>query len=489
MNLKKNITIFMLSNLIVSTTLLSQDIKLQSIGLNVGYAKMFYTSEKIDIEKPKTNFYNIELYTIFDNFFNNNNFKPIFNYIYNKNDSIENNSIFLGFNRYDNFDKFDFYTGILLGYSKLQWEFNSDKKKYSDTGITGGLQIGIEFPFTNSLKFNLNTKYLLQQRTVDLQPQYDVKFTHTGTLSFSFGLKYIFGTSKLEKGAVDIYYIETDDGVLDIEVQSEDVQDIITIDNNFDESIDSDNDGIPDMLDNCSDSVEGEIVDELGCAKDSDDDFVIDRLDSCLKSVEDEIVDETGCAKDSDGDKVVDRLDNCLESVKGEIVDETGCAKDSDNDAVIDRLDRCPNSLEFAVVDDNGCVKKVLEEEKIVLNSIENNNSQQLDSIILKFAYKSEELRPISQKYIEKIIINLNKFPKNHIVMKSYTDSIGSKKYNLKLSAKRSKTVLNILNDAGIDSSRVIVHNMGESSPIASNMLKAGREKNRRIEIEVIKFK
>jgi len=41
----------------------------------------------------------------------------------------------------------------------------------------------------------------------------------------------------------------------------------------------------------------------------------------------------------------------------------------------------------------------------------------------------------------------------------------------------------------GIDNSRVMIHNMGESSPIASNMLKAGREKNRRIEVEIVTVK
>ena len=479
MNLKTNISLFLLSNIITSTTLFSKDTTIESIGFNAGYAKMFYTSEKIDINKPKTNFYNLELYTIADNFFDNNSFKPTLNYIYTKNKNIDSNSFFIGLNRYDSFDNFKFYTGLLLGYSDLNWKFNDNEKRYSNSGATGGFQIGMEFPFTNALEFNINTKYLLYQRKIDLQPQYDIKFTHTGTLSLSFGLKYIFGTEKLEKGTVDIYHIQTDDGLLDIEIPSVNLHDIITIKKELDDSIDSDNDGIPDMLDNCSDSVIGELVDELGCAKDDDDDFVIDRLDNCLGSVENEIVDENGCAKDSDGDKVVDRLDSCSNSIIGEIVDENGCAKDSDDDAVIDRLDKCKNSEAHAIVDDDGCVEQVKKEETIL---------KLTDKTTLKFAYKSENLIQSSQLYLKNIIENLKKFPKNRLILKSFTDSIGSKKYNLRLSAKRSKTVLNLLTKAGINSSRVKIYNMGESSPIASNMLKAGREKNRRIEIEIVHF-
>ena len=514
MNLKKNTTIFLLSNIIMSATLLAQDSSVESIGMNIGYAKMFYTGEKIDIDKPKTIFYNIELYSVINHFFENNNFKPTFNYIYSKNDAIDSNSIFVGLNRYDNFEKFDFYTGILLGYSEFKWNFNDDEKNYSKKGPTGGLHLGIEFPFSDALEFNINTKYLLYQRKVNLQPQYDVKFTHTGTLSLSFGLKYIFGRS-MDKDTVDIYHIETDDGLLDIEVPSVNLDDIVTINQALTDSTDSDGDGIPDMLDNCSDSVKGEIVDELGCAKDSDDDFVIDRLDKCPNSIEDEIVDKDGCAKDSDNDKIADRLDSCPNSVVGEIVNEFGCAKDSDNDAVVDRLDRCPNSLEYVIVDDDGCMENIEEDKKKIVktaiinkkNSIDMNISKEivksekvkknlkvkkinklkeLNKVTIRFAYKSEDLAEKSQLYLQSVIENLKKFPKHRIVLKSFTDSIGSKRYNLKLSEKRSQTVLQILKKAGIDSSRVMVYNMGESSPIASNMLKAGREKNRRIEIKII---
>ncbi|MEA3228750.1 MAG: OmpA family protein, partial [Campylobacterota bacterium] len=214
-----------------------------------------------------------------------------------------------------------------------------------------------------------------------------------------------------------------------------------------------------------------------------------DRLDLCINSVENEIVDSSGCAKDSDGDGVIDRLDHCINSIQDEIVDKSGCAKDSDDDGFIDRLDNCPDSIKGAIVDEFGCEPKNTPKEKPIMTPVDTNISQEGEnSLIIKFSYKSEELTQTSQEDIEGLINHLNKFPNDRIVMKSYTDSIGSARYNLKLSAKRSKSVLNILIDYGIDMKRVSIHNMGESSPIASNLLKSGREKNRRIEIKIIKF-
>lgn len=491
MDIEKKIGIFIVSNLIASTTLLSQDkdIEFESIGINTGYSKLYYTSENMDVDKPKTNLYNIELYTVVHNIFDNNTLKATFNYIYTQNDDIKTNSFLGGLNRYDNFDNFTLYSGLLVGYSQLDWN-HTTTKEYESKGFIGGIQAGLEFSLTNSWKFNINTKYLLNNHTIDLSPQYSAKLTHTGSFLLAFGVQYLFGTS-IDSESIDIYHIGTDDDILEIEVHSSDEKERvhIEIEEELKEFIDSDNDGITDMLDNCSDSVENEIVDDFGCAKDSDDDFILDRLDLCINSVENEIVDSSGCAKDSDGDGVIDRLDHCINSIQDEIVDKSGCAKDSDDDGFIDRLDNCPDSIKGAIVDEFGCEPKNTPKEKPIMTPVDTNISQEGEnSLIIKFSYKSEELTQTSQEDIEGLINHLNKFPNDRIVMKSYTDSIGSARYNLKLSAKRSKSVLNILIDYGIDMKRVSIHNMGESSPIASNLLKSGREKNRRIEIKIIKF-
>ncbi len=359
---------FLLATLSSLTMLSSNDIAIESIGINTGYSKIFYSSENLDIAKPTTHLYNLELYTIVENIFDTNTIKATLNYIYNKSDDLSDNNLLIGLNRYDKFDNFIFYSGLLVGYSQLEYQDD-----YFVDGLSIGIQMGTEFLFTDSLKFNINTKYLVPNYTINLAPKYSAKVTHTGTLSISIGLKYIFSTDTVGKKDIEIYHIQTDNESLNIELKN--IADYETVEIDIDKElygfVDNDNDGINDMLDNCSNSVENEIVDELGCAKDSDDDYILDRLDRCKNSAENEIVDEFGCAKDSDNDKVIDRLDKCMNSVENEIVDNVGCAKDSDDDAIIDRLDRCPNSIKDAIVDDFGCSENH-EKERIekMINSL-----------------------------------------------------------------------------------------------------------------------
>ena len=110
----------------------------------------------------------------------------------------------------------------------------------------------------------------------------------------------------------------------------------ITMDSDMDitgvfEKSDTDEDGVTDDLDTCSDTPNGEQVDENGCSdsqKDSDNDGLTDDLDTCPDTPNGEQVDENGCSdsqRDSDNDGVIDDLDMCPDTPSGENVDENGC--------------------------------------------------------------------------------------------------------------------------------------------------------------------
>ena len=94
---------------------------------------------------------------------------------------------------------------------------------------------------------------------------------------------------------------------------------------------DGDNDGVPDDIDDCMDTPEGEDVDANGCSDsqiDTDGDGVFDSTDTCPDTPEGEDVDENGCSdsqKDTDGDGVADNQDICPNTPEGEDVDEQGC--------------------------------------------------------------------------------------------------------------------------------------------------------------------
>lgn len=72
------------------------------------------------------------------------------------------------------------------------------------------------------------------------------------------------------------------------------------------------------------------------------------------------------------------------------------------------------------------------------------------------------------------------------ITVTGHTDSVGTKAYNQKLSERRANTVRNYLVKAGIDAKLITARGMGETHPVASNATAAGRQQNRRVEVEVV---
>jgi OOP family OmpA-OmpF porin len=72
------------------------------------------------------------------------------------------------------------------------------------------------------------------------------------------------------------------------------------------------------------------------------------------------------------------------------------------------------------------------------------------------------------------------------VIAIGHTDSIGSDAYNQKLSVRRAESVKSYLVSKGIEPNRIYTEGKGEKQPVASNKTKDGRQKNRRVEIEVI---
>ena len=75
--------------------------------------------------------------------------------------------------------------------------------------------------------------------------------------------------------------------------------------------------------------------------------------------------------------------------------------------------------------------------------------------------------------------------PKTTLSVKGYTDSTGSDSYNISVSKFRANTIKTYLVGKGVIPSNITATGLGPVNPIATNKTQAGRNLNRRVEIEL----
>ncbi len=105
----------------------------------------------------------------------------------------------------------------------------------------------------------------------------------------------------------------------------------------------------------------------------------------------------------------------------------------------------------------------------------------------LKFETGKAILKPESKEQLQNIAELLKAYPQVELKLGGYSDSIGNKAANLKLSAQRANSVLDQLVQMGIDTKRLAAEGYGDQFPVADNATAEGREKNRRIDVRVTK--
>ncbi len=70
-----------------------------------------------------------------------------------------------------------------------------------------------------------------------------------------------------------------------------------------------------------------------------------------------------------------------------------------------------------------------------------------------------------------------------NIEVKGHADYRGGEIYNMGLSERRAEVIVKMLNDAGVDATRISVKALGESEPLDPAETDEARTKNRRVEI------
>ncbi|MEK6805577.1 MAG: OmpA family protein [Pseudomonadota bacterium] len=199
-------------------------------------------------------------------------------------------------------------------------------------------------------------------------------------------------------------------------------------------------------------------------------------------------------AADSDGDGVPDDIDQCPGTVAGAVVDEKGCEKDSDGDGVVDRLDKCPGTPPGTKVDEVGCplppppVDTGCRSPKPG-EPVDFNGCAIGDAIVLRgvnFNYDKYDLTVNAKVILDQVADALIAANTIKVEIGGHTDSKGSDAYNLKLSERRAKSVMDYLTARGVDAGRMTSKGYGESQPIDTNETDEGREVNRRVEMKIV---
>lgn len=127
------------------------------------------------------------------------------------------------------------------------------------------------------------------------------------------------------------------------------------------------------------------------------------------------------------------------------------------------------------------CLIPLVEKKSIVLEKI-------------YFEYNKADLMAESQAQLDSLVAILNENPGMTIQIDAHTDSVGSEKYNLDLSAARAKSVVNYLIEKGIIKDRLSSKGYGESMPLEPNSNPdgtdnpVGRARNRRCAFTILRM-
>lgn len=245
---------------------------------------------------------------------------------------------------------------------------------------------------------------------------------------------------------------------------------------------DRDADGIPDIADACPDEAGSANNDPKvnGCP-DKDGDGIVDKLDACPNEPGPATGDPRteGCP-DRDGDGIVDKFDACPDEA-GPANDNpryNGCP-DRDGDDIPDKFDACPDKPGPFSEDPkkNGCpAVAVLRKGAIVI-------LQQV-----QFDTGKATIRRQSDALLTEVAEILREHPEiTSLAVDGHTDNRGSHATNVRLSQNRANAVRDWLVKRGkVEASRLTARGFGPDKPIDTNDTEEGRQKNRRVEFNII---
>ena len=104
------------------------------------------------------------------------------------------------------------------------------------------------------------------------------------------------------------------------------------------------------------------------------------------------------------------------------------------------------------------------------------------------FDFNKFILKPEAKEALSVVGDIIRENPAKKLIVTGYTDNVGSDAYNLKLSLQRAQSVADyLIYCEKVDPKLFEIVGKGKADPIADNATEAGRAKNRRVEIRIVK--
>lgn len=101
------------------------------------------------------------------------------------------------------------------------------------------------------------------------------------------------------------------------------------------------------------------------------------------------------------------------------------------------------------------------------------------------FDFNADNLYRDYHHVLRSIADYLKEQPDVKLEIQGHADSVGDTEYNLRLSHRRARMVMNYLKELGVEESKLLVSSFGETDPIGPNDSEEGRKKNRRVEFRI----
>jgi len=223
---------------------------------------------------------------------------------------------------------------------------------------------------------------------------------------------------------------------------------------------------------------------------DNDGDGLLDAEDECPNDAEDsdDFLDQDGCPdSDNDADGILDGVDECplrSEDVDG-YQDTDGCPEpDNDEDGILDGVDQCPMEPEDRdrYEDDDGCPEPGPADAVVTVT-----DTRILISERVYFEFDRDTIRSVSLPLLDQVASVMEDLPADRVIrVEGYTDAAGVHGYNVDLSYRRARAVVEYLASKGVPRSRLDYVGYGERNPVAPNDSPDGRALNRRVEFTII---